>query len=340
MITTFRDQDVNTELAILGSTDLMVYIVDQLGMDKPEPPKPVPAGLIPRIRYYGKAAVREIKDYFEEIMITVGLRDRLTPREKAIAMLQKSLGGVAEKESNVLDVKLTLPNKEAVNIVLNTLLDDYLAFRMKVHAIPNAVDFFGNEAAQARSQMQDSDARLKQFESESDIVSIDKQQQVLIEQISQAQQLLVDAEITKYEAAGKMRRLEAQMKLKEPDIAVIGLFGKSVLPEEMLLQLADLQREREKLRLTELDDGVRIRNNRAQFKALLDVVESNLRSLTTDTEAAWQFRKHEVETLESRLKTLHDRQMQWTALSRNSHVLEENYLFHERKLKEASPRRR
>jgi uncharacterized protein involved in exopolysaccharide biosynthesis len=336
MITTFRDQDVNTELAILGSTDLLVYLVDQLGMDKPEPPKPVPAGLIPRIRYHGKAAVRALKDYYDEFMITIGLRERLSQKEKAIVMLQKSLGGAPQKDSNVLEIKLKLPNKQVVHFVLNTLLDDYLAFRRKMHDTPNAVGFFEKEAAQARAQMQASETELKQFEKQSDIVAIDKQQQVLIEQIAQAQRSLADAEIARNETADKVQRLEAQMKKEEPDVAVIGLFGKSVLPEEMLLRLAELQGEREKLRLTELDDGARIRNNRAQFRTLLGVVESNLRSAMADAEAAWQSRRSDVAGLEARLKTLHDSQMQWAALSRTSHVLEENYLFHERKLKEAS----
>src|SRR5687768_15096016 len=88
MIVGQRFQDVNSEADILSSTELLAKVVDELGLDKPGPPAPVPPGLIAKTRYHAKAFVKTVKQIQNEILIRIGFRIRLTPREEAIAMMQ------------------------------------------------------------------------------------------------------------------------------------------------------------------------------------------------------------------------------------------------------------
>src|SRR5262249_48806067 len=101
-------------------------------------------------------------------------------------------------------------------------------------------------------------------------------------------------------------------------------------------QLADLQREREKLRMTELDTGDRIQNNRQQFARVAAMLSNNLRSALAEKEQQAGLRKRAYDNLQEQLKQLHDKQTQWADLKRQTQDGESAYQLFRRKLDEAA----
>jgi uncharacterized protein involved in exopolysaccharide biosynthesis len=60
-VISYRNQDVNSEIDILTSTNLVGQLVDELHLDVVQP-KPVPDGLFRKIKYYSKRFVNDVKE--------------------------------------------------------------------------------------------------------------------------------------------------------------------------------------------------------------------------------------------------------------------------------------
>jgi hypothetical protein len=99
MIVGQRTQDVNSEADILQSAELIAKVVDHLELDKPDTTPP-PERLIKRIRYEIKRGIRWVKDGVDTVMIAIGLREQLSPRERAILALQRGIEVTPPKDSN------------------------------------------------------------------------------------------------------------------------------------------------------------------------------------------------------------------------------------------------
>lgn len=332
----WRYQDVNSEIDILQSADLLLQVVDRLGLDKPSPPPPVPDKLIPRLRYRAKRLVSRLKDWRDEWLIRLGLRERLTPREKALAMFQQGLAVKSQKDSNIIVAALALPNRQTPSIILNTLLYYYQGFRLTLYQDENGLKFFQDEVARKADELHLSEEQLQGFESAWNISLLDKQEETLLEQIAQAQAAQKTAEVSMQEAASRVDNLERELESKDPNSGSLGDVAHDSFLQSMLRELASLQKQREQLRMTDLDSSDRIQNNRQQFNALLAIVESNVRSALAEKEQTYRIRRDARLALQDQLKALQDKRAELTALQRRVRTDEEEYLFYSRKLEQAT----
>jgi uncharacterized protein involved in exopolysaccharide biosynthesis len=332
----YRNQDVNSEIDILTSSDLIAQVVDRLGLDRQAPKPPAPTALIPRIKYEVKERIDVVKDWTNELLISAGFRVRLNPREAAIFMLKQGLQVAAQPESNIIAVRLAVPARQGASAIVNTLLDLYLRFRLTLFQDRGAIPFFEEELASASAKLAGAESELQQLEANADIQALEKQKEILLEQIAEAETALQEATLGEVDARRKVIELDREALREDPEFAAIGGFDANTFPQAMLGQLADLQQEREKLRMTELDQGVRIQNNRAQFVKLLQMMTANVRAVAAERTAQRETRARELDELTARVKGLHERQMDWNSAKRRVASLEESFLFYRRKLEEAT----
>lgn len=335
-VTGQRVQDVNSEAQILLSQELIGQVVDALRLDLPGPVAPPPAGLLPRVRYELKAWSRRLKEALNEALIRAGFRERLSPRETAIYYLQRGLTAEAERDSNIVVVSLAVPFRKEGSVILNTLLERYLRFRLGLFRDAAAVPFFQSELEGAEVALRGAEADLRKFEVEGDITAIEKEKELVLSDIALAQRRRDEARIAHDVLADKMRRLDEERRRDEPDFASLGGFEQDSFPARLLVQLAELQRQREQLRMTDLEDGVRIQNNRRQSASLLALLGSNLRSRLDESRSELAQRETDLATREARLAQLNEREMGWTDRRRKVKALEETFLRYRQKLEEAS----
>ncbi|HEY3442735.1 MAG TPA: Wzz/FepE/Etk N-terminal domain-containing protein [Paludibaculum sp.] len=334
LMVSYRTSEVNSETEILQSSELLLKVIDDLHLD--DPPKPIspPPGILPRTKYEVKRVVQTVKDWYQEILITVGLRERLTRRETVLDLLQKSLQVKAAKDSNVFVVALGTPYRKGGSMVLNHLLDEYLVYRQKIYQT-KGFDFFREQVDRTRSELRDAERKVQEFENREKISLIGKQQEVLVDQINREQGLVLDLELERNQAAYKVRRLEEELKKADPNFGSIGDFPRESFQHNILAQLADLQREREKLRLTELDAGERVQNNRHQFQVLSGMLEANLRATLAEKEAKLTTRQGSLSGADSELRARHGLSSEWVTLKRRVADLEGSYNAYQRKLAES-----
>ncbi len=336
LITGERSQDVNSEVDILTSADLLDPLVTYFRLDQPSPPKPVPEKPLPRVRYQVRRITGKVRDWWTEQAIGLGLRERLTPRERAIEALRKMLAVNAERNSNVLAVHLTTVQREDAARVLNKLLELYQGFRLKLYADQDTAGFFRGELNRSAGNLSGAERNLRAFENAWDISALEPQKEVLLDQIASAQSAVKNLEIDFNDTATKSARAEAEMKSPEPDFAAIGAFEPQSFIGSLLQQMAELQKEREALRMTELDSGDRVRNNRNQFALLMNLAATNLRSALAQKRSQLDARKQILESLQAKIRALQDKESEWNALKRKSKIFEDNYMTYGKRLEEAS----
>lgn len=330
-----RVQDVNSEVDILQNTELLARVVDRLNLDRPGPPPPYPQGLFARTRWHAKDVAKRVRDTIDEVLIVAGLRPRLTYREKVLATLRAGLLVVPQKDSNVFVARMLVNFREHSSVVLNTLLDEYLAFRLKLWKGDGTVDFYKSQADAGARALGAAEAALHRFEAASDINVLARQQDVLLLAISDAEAQLSGAELALVDARAKRARLKRELAAEEPNFAVSGEFATGSFPETLLAQMSALQREREKLRMTELDTGVRLQNLKSQFAVYLSQIGTYVRSVEAEKQAAYDSRLAAATRLRNELRALHAQEGKWNDLKRGVKLLEDNYLGYRSRLTEA-----
>ncbi|HBY58281.1 MAG TPA: hypothetical protein DEH78_00560, partial [Solibacterales bacterium] len=279
---------------------------------------------------------KQVKDFSNELMIKAGLRMKVPPRDMAIELLHRGIIALPQRESNIVIVKLIFPMREYAATILNTYLDFYLKYRLRLYENREAASFFESEVKASSQELSDAERRLRETEDRGNIQALEKQKEVLIAEVTRLGALVADARIARDDAADKLARLELEKRKPEPEFAALGGFQQESFAHSILLQLADLQRQREQLRMTDLDTGVRIANNRRQFEELMRLLEANLRSVRVDRQKVFDQRSAELDRARTSLRSLHDSEMEWTSLKRQLRLLEEKDSFNRKKFTEAA----
>ena len=331
----YRYQEVNSEVEILQNTALLARLVDDMGLDKPPAEPPVPTGTIPRIRYYVKHTVKGIDAWVDDTLVRIGLREKTPPRDRAISILKAGLKVKAEKESNVFSAEMSLPQKHSSAFVLNRLLEMYLDFRPKLYQ-NKGVEFFQSSVKRNAADLDKTEQDIQRFEAQGDISLLQEQQLQLVRQIGQSEAAVKDSELAVKDATYRVTQLETELKKDEPNLGALGDFERDSIPNGILRQISQLQQEREALRMTELDSGEKIQNNRQQFKVLVGMLAANLRSDLAIKKDNLNARSQTLKALQVQLSSLHEKQMDWVAMHRASSAKEESLQFYRRKLEEAT----
>jgi len=329
----YRSEDVNSEMAIFQSTDSVAQVVDELHLDRPIV-EPVPAGFFARAKYETKRVMHEVKDWYEGVLVTVGLRPRLTPKEKTVFGLMEGLKVASDKDSTVFIASLALPYRHGSAGVLNALLDKYLVKRQELYSNGGA-SFFRSSLNDATAQLHASEERLQEFENDKGIADLIRQETILLDHVAQARAAWKEEDYTRREDQGRVDRLDQELKKPNPDFAAIAEFEHEGFRQTLIKQLADLQREREQLRMTYLDSTDRVQNNRKQYDALASMLTVNMRTALEEVTQQEQLRRASYDALQKELDDLHDKQMKWADLKRNVGDAEANYLLYRRKYEES-----
>jgi uncharacterized protein involved in exopolysaccharide biosynthesis len=334
MVVGYREQDVNSEIGILGSREVLERVVDKLRLDLPSVEEP-PQGWIARLRFEAKGLVRRIKNAQKELMIWIGLAERLTPREEAVFLLSQSLKVEPMTESNILVVRQQTPVRKGSSTLLNTLLDCYVEFRVEAFRDPSAVDFLTEQCEQSRRQLEEQEKRLHDFEAENQIVAIDKQLEETMRQSEIAQSQLTEAGILLADASLKLEKFRSSAPLTQVPFASLGEFDERSYPETLQKQLTELELERIRLMLTESSDGRISQNNRQQFDTLTGLISSHLQAVLDERRAEAELRSETLREWKRKEKSLHEARATWHELDRDVRLKEESYALFAKKLEEA-----
>lgn len=331
VLVTRTPSDVNSELDILRSRELLSAVVTRLNLPDLMAAPP-PQGLLRRVKYEIKAAISSLRATLDEALIAIGLQERLSLAERLVNVLGGAVVVTVQPNSNVLVVTLLWPWREGASVVLEAYLAAYQELRQRAAAGASSVRFFEELRAESRGRLQSADSELGRFESASGIQMLEEQKISLVRQLADAEARLAQALAERQLAELRLSWLDDAHR---DGMVGFGTFETGSVGQMMALDLAKLRAEHAALAARE-DSGStgRIRLQR-EIGSMVASLTGHLRSALGEKQDNYRLAAVRRDSLATELARLHGTEIRWCVLRREAKSAEESYQFHDRKLEEA-----
>ena len=195
-----RENQINSARDMLSSRVLLERVVDNLGAEailhEPQAddaePDAAPAGDPPSFISGLKNAVRKAT-----------FSTSVSPREMAIEKLAKSIGVKIGRNSSVIDFSSTAWDPRLAQQVLQTFLEAYQEQHRAANRTGGSLDFFSEQAAHLKGQLDTAVAGLRSAKDRSRLVSLHVQQKALQDELTEleATSMAADAALVSSEAS-------------------------------------------------------------------------------------------------------------------------------------------
>lgn len=173
------ESQLNSEIALITSKDLLEQVVIQSGLDK-------------------------ISQSF--------WNDRLPPVERAVIQLEKDLEIEAAKKSTIIEVRYTARSPEKAAAVLQILANLYLDKHLKLHSPPGAQEFFQNQTNQYGDQLATAERNLANFQRQEEFVSLEQEKQLNLQKMTEVRSRYLDAEGAVKDTGERIAKLQQQLQ--------------------------------------------------------------------------------------------------------------------------------
>ena len=178
-----RHEELMSEIEILRSPDLLAKVVDQVGVDRFNRHRVPAATFFGQIKDAVKSVARGIKETYSDTLIALDLKKRLDPREKAIAGLMDGLAVEPVKDSDVISLKLRMPDAALARDLESALIQNYLVRRVEVRRTPGVQEFLDQLATDRQRTLTTAEARTEGWKKQSGITSPVEETNLLLKQI-------------------------------------------------------------------------------------------------------------------------------------------------------------
>lgn len=174
-------QDVNSEIEMFRSKDVLEEVARQLELDK----KLDQDGNVLRQAY------RQVKRVLMEGVYALHLKTRPTSMQAAVRALDEAIEADPIRDSFLIEVRCHFRQPDAAHAVLSTLLDVYVKKRVELFADKESSPFFESQIARVRTALAEAQAGLRTFREANQIASLDIERQLVLEEYADVKRLLV-----------------------------------------------------------------------------------------------------------------------------------------------------
>jgi uncharacterized protein involved in exopolysaccharide biosynthesis len=330
--TEVSEEQINTEIELLNSVDLLQQVVLKCGLERLEPLE----GPLTR----------------ERLPIAI---------ERAVVRLQRELKVSPVRKANVIEIKYAAKNPRLAAEVLQQLTEYYLEAHLKVHATPGTYEFFMKQASRYRDELKDAEAKLADFSQKANIVMLERQKDTMLQKASESESALMQAEVAVREYTDKIGDTATQLGAAAPRVITqTRTVPNQYSVEHLASMLAELENRRTQLlakfrpddRLV-LEAGQEIADTRSALEkaigqtSLEQATDVNPVHETLEIEIAKEQaelagingRKQTLEqqsrNYQQQLMRLGETTAEYNDLERNQKEAEENYLLYAKKAEEA-----
>ncbi|NUM52740.1 MAG: GumC family protein [Candidatus Hydrogenedentes bacterium] len=216
-----RVNEVNSEVSILHSRAIAEKVVDKLGaetfLEKPDelldvqPPVAAMADAQRDLRKI-RREVREAEETGAGLMVALDLKTPLTPREQAVKAFMENLDVSVEAKTEIINVTFDAPSRPLAQSALDALLQFYLEEHIRVHAAQATPRFFEEQTESLRNELASREQTLDTFRRENGITTIERQKEVLLNQIAGLEEQLSSAQADGMASEKRIHALEASLE--------------------------------------------------------------------------------------------------------------------------------
>ena len=280
-LTRLDEQDIDSEIDLLTSNDVLQQVVEQCGLWNQSP----------RWREW----------------LPIPHSDKATRVAKAVQRLRKDLHVDPPNKSNVVTLSYESHDPQKAAQVLQAVSAAYVAKHMDVHRPAGSTEFFGQEVEKNRQALQDAEAKLNAFTQHEGVVSADQESKSLLDKISAFDSSLHNTQAQIAATQQKMQNLQQQLKHATPRM-VTQVKTSSSLIESLKNTLYTLELKRSDL-LTKYQPTYRlvedVDKQIADTKAAIADAQKDLTAeQTTDTDPVYAWLKSQMSQTSAELTAL------------------------------------
>ncbi len=337
------EQDLNSEVELLKSRDLMENVVSETGLYK------------------------QMKTSFlRPVLLKLSGQPQQQPEEKlqimrAAATLGKDLKVEPLRRTKLIQLTYGSPDPQRAAMVLQTVVRLYLEKHLAVHRLPGALDFFQTQTAQFRNGLAHAEAKLAEFGSKSGVVAADLEKEITVRRLNDFEAGLQQTQAAIKETEQRIRILEQQVESTPARLTTqVKTADNPYVLQQMKTTLLNLELKRTELLSKFTPEYRPVQELEAQIaqarEALQNAERNPSREETTDRDNTHEWlvgelarARAELSTLQARLaanseivttyreqvRRLNETGIQQQDLIRAAKTAEENFLLYSRKQEEA-----
>lgn len=173
------ETQINSEIALLTSKDLLEQVVKQNGLE------------------------RQSSSGF--------WNDQVPPAEKAVRQLEEDLEIVAVKKADIIEVRYTARSPETAAAVLQGLANLYLDKHVKLHRPPGTHEFFQNQSSQYGEQLQEAETDLSTFQEQNHFISLEQEKQLNLQKMADVRSRYLESVGAVKDTTERIAKLQRQL---------------------------------------------------------------------------------------------------------------------------------
>lgn len=219
-----RETEVNSEISILKSRYVIEKVVDSVGIDKFFKKKSSDNQSRASFSFSLASLVKLIipsrfsRENYDETMIL---------RDKAIQKVMKGLHVENERDSNILKIQFQAKDPHLAKDVLSSLVDFFLSHHIKVHGSQTSSKFFKHQTDQLFEELNQKETILRTYCSDNGIVSLERQKNILIDQVNRLQNDIDQTAAQIAASQAKISSLEKKLRGSSSIMEISRISGKT-----------------------------------------------------------------------------------------------------------------
>jgi len=326
------EAQINSEIELLTSKDLLEQVVKECGLAQPAP----------------SLLSRAIPT--EDVRI-----------EKAVNQLAKDLTITPVKKANFIALSYSSSSPELSAKVLSKVGELYLEKHLKLHRPPGTYEFFKTRAAEYEKQLRTAEARLSAFQQEKNLVVLSQQKDLSLLKTADAKSKMLEAEAMISETSNRIQRVQQQLAAVAPRVVTQSRsLPNQYSAERLNTMLVELRNKRTQLLtkfrpddrfVRELDQQIRTTSEALEratkqtateqstdLNPLRQILETELSRARLDHAGAQARRSAlagQLQQYQDGLKKLESSTIEHDDLYRQTKEAEENYQLYAKKREEA-----
>lgn len=305
-------EDVNSEIELLYSDDLLRRVVLEMGFDK-DPNFPYSDWML-------IGPLRVVTWTIDSTLYFIGLKNRPDNVTKAVDKLRERIITKPIRDSYVLEVRLRMGSPQKAQQILERLLEDYQQYHIEIFSNKKSVPFFKEQRQRVEEQLAKAQADLQAFRKEANISLLSTEEELLLQQYTDAKKVLTQLE-----------EISEAVSASDLDSSVISsLSGQTDSPvvREMQLRLLELLLEQNRVIQSLGPKHPQVLSIREQVR----IAQNNLLEAIANTRALTQKKADQVE---ERLMALNETKSVVQKKEMDAGIASGQYDYYSRKLEEA-----
>lgn len=233
--------------------------------------------------------------------------------ERAARKLAKQLDVEAVKKSNIIAVSYDAPDPKLAAHVLETLSAAYLEKHMQVHRPGGELQFFDEQTAESRRQLEAAEKNLLEFTSSHDVVMAAQQRDLVLQRINAVEANYRQGQLQMAETERRVRQLKQQLAiLPNRMVTQVRTADNPELLRALKASLLDLELKKTQL-LTKFEPNhPLVQEVERQISQARNAIEGEkvnpIRDETTDQDTNHEWAKAELQKAEVEEKGLEGRE--------------------------------